>query len=168
MKRVKRKLGFTNLQVMGEHELDDMETDGPRILGRIDIVLQFMHQFGDETAYVAIECKRVRHGDGGLNTRYVTEGVDRFVSGKYATGHEWGFMLGYVLGLPAEGIIDYVDARIRQTYGQEAGLATVETHPHALAVLENRLLQSGKHPIRLKHVLVDMLVATPQQAVAAN
>lgn len=164
MKRVKRALGFTNLQIIGELELDDMTNIDPGILGRIDIILQFVHQFGDEDAYVAVECKRVRAGDNSLNAGYVTDGVERFVTGKYAAGHQWGFMLGYVLALPVKSIIDYIDARVRRTYGDDAALVETTSHPHSLAVLESNLLQSAHHPIRMKHVLVDMLIAAPASA----
>jgi hypothetical protein len=129
------------------------------ILGRIDITLQFLHQFGDEDAYVAVECKRVRAQDASLNASYVSQGVDRFVTGKYAAGHEWGFMLGYVLRLPVKDIVDYVDGRIRKAYGDQAALAEAEPHLNALVVLENQLIQAGHHPIRLKHLFVDMLGA---------
>ena len=57
MRRVKKTLGLTNLQVRGEVELEDMATSDSALLGRIDITLQFLHQFGDEDAYVAVECK---------------------------------------------------------------------------------------------------------------
>ena len=161
MRRVKKALGLTNLQIQGEHELDNMATNDPGILGRIDIVLQFLHQFGDEDAYVAIECKRVRPGDATLNRRYVNCGVDRFVRGKYATGHEWGFMLGFMLALPAKDVIDDVDLRIRKVYGELAALQPEPSHPQSLAVLAGILLQSGNHHIRMKHVFVDMLTAAP-------
>jgi len=159
MRRVKKALGFTNLQIRGEHELEDMSTHDPSILGRIDITLQFLHQFGDEDAYVAVECKRVRAGDATLNGNYVTKGVHRFVTGQYAGGHEWGFMLGYVLGVPVEDVVSFIDARLRQVYGDPAALAATIPHPAALAVLESAVVQSGHHPIRLKHVFVDMLAA---------
>ena len=159
MRRVKKALGFTNLQIRGEHELEDMSTTDPSILGRIDITLQFLHQFGDEDAYVAVECKRVRAGDATLNGSYVTHGVHRFVTGKYAAGHDWGFMLGYVLGVPVEDVVSFVDARLRKVYGDPAALAPDTTHPASLAVLENAVVQSGHHTIRLKHVFVDMAVA---------
>ena len=159
MRRVKKALGFTNLQIRGEHELEDMSTTDPSILGRIDITLQFLHQFGDEDAYVAVECKRVRAGDTTLNGSYVSKGVDRFVTGQYAAGHEWGFMLGYVLGIPVEDIVSYIDARVRKVYGDPAALAPDTPHPASLAVLESAVVQSGHHTIRLKHVFVDMLVA---------
>jgi hypothetical protein len=159
IRRVKKSLGFTNLQIRGEHELEDMSTTDPSILGRIDITLQFLHQFGDEDAYVAVECKRVRAGDATLNASYVTNGVHRFVTGQYAAGHEWGFMLGYVLGLPIEEVVSFIDARVRKVYGAPAALAPDTPHPASLAVLESAVVQSGHHTIRIKHVFVDMLAA---------
>lgn len=164
MRRVKRALGLTNLQVRGEQEIDDMATADPAILGRIDITLQFLHQFGDEDAFVAVECKRVRAGDAGLNGSYVSQGVERFASGKYAAGHPWGFILGYVLALPVDDIVTAIDQRVRKTYGDAAALSPAQAHPQALRVLENGLLQAGNHPIRLRHIFVDMLAAAPAPA----
>ena len=160
IKRVKKILGLTNLQIHGEYELDNMANNDPRILGRIDIILQFFHQFGDEDAYVAVECKRVRPGDAKLNGRYVSLGVDRFVTGKYAAGHEWGFMLGYMLALPVQNVIDFIDSRMRQVYGAPAALQPEPTHTQSLAIRASTLIQSG-HNIRLKHIFVDMLPAAP-------
>ncbi|MES0000954.1 hypothetical protein NKJ90_19465 [Mesorhizobium sp. M0051] len=168
VRRVKKSLGLTNLQVRGEHELEDMATTDPTILGRIDITLQFLHQFGDEDAYVAVECKRVRAGDATLNGSYVTKGVDRFVTGQYAAGHDWGFMLGYVLALPASAVIDAVDGRIRKIYGDSAGLTPEAAHALSLAVLEGALIQNGSHAIRIKHVFIDMLPAAPALLVQAH
>lgn len=170
VRRVKKSLGLTNLQLRGEHELEDMATTDPAILGRIDITLQFLHQFGDEDAYVAVECKRVDAGDPALNGSYVTKGVDRFVTGQYAAGHDWGFMLGYVLALPASAVVDAVDSRIRKTYGEVAGLTPETAHSLALAVLEGALVQKGVHAIRLKHVFVDMLpsASAPLSPTAAE
>lgn len=161
MRRVKRELGLTNLQVRGEHEIDNMATADPGILGRIDITLQFLHQFGDEDAYVAIECKRVMAGDSGLNGSYVTQGIERFASGKYGAGHAWGFMLAYVLALPVKDIIAAVDQRVRKTYGEAAALQESTNHPYALHVMENVLAQSGHDVIRLRHIFVDLQVAAP-------
>ena len=159
MRRVKATLALTNLEVRGEHELEDMATTDATILGRIDITLKFLHQFGDEDAYVAIECKRVGAGFSDLNARYVTQGVDRFVTGKYAAGHEWGFMLGYMLKLPIEHVVKTVDDRIRKTYGKVATMSPDVGHALALAILECALVQNGTHVIRLKHIFVDMTPA---------
>ena len=160
MRRVKLTLNLTNLQIRGEHELDDMATSDPTILGRIDITLQFLHQFGDEDAYFAIECKRIGAGLNQLNKRYVSEGVSRFETGKYAAGHEWGMMLGYVLTLPVEKAIKSIDAHIRKAYGESAKLEPTAPHKLALAILIGSLVQGGgSHTIRLLHVFVDMTTA---------
>lgn len=159
MRRVKKVLALTNLEVRGEHELEDMATTDAAILGRIDITLKFLHQFGNEDAYVAIECKRVGASFSTLNASYVTNGVDRFVTGQYASGHEWGFMLGYVLALPAEDVVNAVDVRLRKTYGEVAKLTPEIAHALSLAILESALSQKGGHVIRLKHIFVDMTPA---------
>jgi hypothetical protein len=159
MRTTKRTLGLTNLQIRGEHEMEDMAKADASLLGRIDISLQFLHQFGDEDAYVAVECKRVAAGRTDLNTKYVTEGVSRFAKGKYSAGHEWGFMLGYVLALPVDTITTAVDMRIRSNYGEEAKLSTVPCHPNAIVMLSGLLKQASGHTIKLNHILVDMLPA---------
>lgn len=159
MRRVKKTLALANLEVRGEHELEDMATTDATILGRIDITLKFMHQFGDEDAYVAIECKRVGANLSSLNSSYVSNGVDRFVTAQYGTGHEWGFMLGYVLALPAEDVIRAIDGRLQSTYGSAAKLTAEAAHTLSLAILEGALAQKGGHTIRLKHLFVDMTKA---------
>lgn len=159
MRRVKATLGLTNLQIQGEVEIDDIATSDPSILGRIDITLQFLHQFGHEDAYVAIECKRVTPHDSSLNAKYVSKGVDRFVTAKYAAGHAWGFMLGYVLALPVDQILNVVKRRIRHAYGHSSDPRHDAAHPLSLAILDGSIPQSADHEIRLKHVFIDMTAA---------
>jgi hypothetical protein len=159
LRRIKKRDGFTNLQVRGEHELEDMSKADPSLLGRIDITLQFLHQFGDEDAYVGIECKRVGAGHGNLNTLYVTKGVDRFVTGQYSAGHAWGFMLGYTLALPINQITDPISLRVCSDYGDKAKLTPTGSHPNALAILSGSLVQTGNHVIQLQHLFVDMTTA---------
>jgi hypothetical protein len=156
IRQLKKELGLSNIEITGEFELLDMSNDDPEALGRIDIVLRFLHQFGDEEAYLAVECKRVGHGEYTLNQRYVTQGVDRFVTGQYASGHHWGMMLGYVLKLPSDTLVSGIDSRIQTTYGQMAKLNDLATHADALSMHVGELLQ-GKagHVIRLMHIFVD-------------
>ncbi|HEY3949656.1 hypothetical protein [Phenylobacterium sp.] len=163
MKRVKRELGLTNLEVAGEVEIDDMATTGPELLGRIDITLKFARQFGDEDDYVGVECKRVGAGSAysQLNTRYVTEGVIRFTNGQYAVGHGWGFMLGYTLALPSEAIMTAIDARIQQDYGKGSALVAAPAHDDALSIHEGSLTRPDDTTIRLTHIMVDMTPAAP-------
>ena len=163
MKRVKRDLGLTNLEVAGETEIDDMKSDGADLLGRIDITLKFLRQFGNEDDYVGVECKRVGAGNAfsQLNTRYVTQGVVRFVDGQYAAGHAWGFMLGYVLVPPAEAIVQAVDSRLQKDYGTAAALTAASAHADALCIHQGSLQRADGTPIRLRHLFVDMAPAAP-------
>ena len=159
IRRVKKSLSLTNLEVRGEHELENMATTDASILGRIDITLKFLHQFGVEDAYVAVECKRVGAGLSTLNARYVSNGVDRFVTGQYGAGHEWGFMLGYVLALPVDTIVQTIDDHLKKSYGKLAKLAPEAAHALSLAILEGALAQKDGHTIRMKHIFVDMTSA---------
>lgn len=138
-----------------------MGTDDPELQGRIDITLEFLHQLGKEEACVAIECKRVRPGDTTSNGRYITQGVNGFVRGDYAAGHEWGFMLGYLLALPVEAVTDYIEYRIRQDHGEGAALQQLPTHRQSIAILEGNLIQGGTYSMRMKHIFVDMLPVGP-------
>ena len=160
MLKLKKQLGLTNLQIGGEFEVLDTNTNDPAVLGRIDIILQFLHQFGDEDAYLGVECKRVSPSVASLNRRYVTQGVARFVTGQYASGHHWGMMLGYVLALPYDTLVQGIDARVRADYGDIAALHSTVGHPQALSLHTCTLSQgSNGHKIRILHVFVDMTAA---------
>jgi hypothetical protein len=166
MRRLKKELGLSNLEITGEFELLDLSNDDPEVLGRIDIILSFLHQFGDEEAYLGVECKRVGNGESTLNQRYVTQGVNRFVTGQYAQGHHWGMMLGYVLKLPSTTLVKGIEARIRTTYGEMAKLDELEAHAEALSMHSCGLRQGADgHIIRLMHIFVD---ATPAATVATT
>lgn len=160
MRRLKKELGLSNLEITGEFELLDPSNEDPEVLGRIDIVLRFLHQFGDEDAYLGVECKRVGNGEATLNQRYVTQGVDRFATGQYGAGHHLGMMLGYVLRLPSATVVEGIDARIRATYGEAAKLVDLDAHADALSIHSGDLAQgAGGHVIRLTHVFVDSTLA---------
>lgn len=66
--------------------------------GRIDLAVLLDQGC---THYLAYECKRLNVHNGGarqsLATRYVNEGVKRFITEQYAEGLPVGCMLGYVL-----------------------------------------------------------------------
>lgn len=160
MRRLKKQLGLTNLEICGEFELLDLSTDDPDILGRIDIVLRFREQFGEEDDYLGVECKRLARGDATLNGRYVTNGVERFATGQYAAGHYWAMMLGYVLKLPATNVVAGIDSRIQRTYGAAARLEAIGSHSEALSMHMGVLPQGcNGHAIRLVHIFVDMTAA---------
>lgn len=164
MRKAKKALGLTNLEVRGEVEVDDMGKPDASIKGRIDISLKFARQFGDEDDYVAIECKRVGAGSAfsGLNGAYVTDGLIRFTNGQYATGHAHGFMLGFVLAGPVVKIVKTIDARAQKDFGTSAALSALPDHRDALAIHHNSVVQAASgETISIRHLFVDMEPAAP-------
>lgn len=79
------------------------------IAGRIDFKIIYSP---DEREYFGIECKRLRGKRRGLDKKYVTEGMMRFVRGKYSYAHQWGMMVGYVIDGTCERAIQLVRERI--------------------------------------------------------
>lgn len=76
-------------------------------LGRNDLRFYPQSHYG-QTIFFTIECKRLRvKGTSGLSHRadkYVDEGLQRFVDGRYSAGLPCGGMVGYVMdGDVAEG-----------------------------------------------------------------
>ena len=71
----------------------------------------------DHDPHAIIECKRVAGSDRALCRLYVTEGIDRFVTGKYSGGHAIAFMCGYLqsgdVELAVVGINRYLSLKNR-------------------------------------------------------
>ena len=94
----------------------------PRPDGRTDIPIFFqdireVHDMHDPHAI--IECKRIAGNNTGLCRLYVTEGIDRFKTGKYGGQHAVAFMAAYVLsgsvGAATTGINKYLSGQGRST-----------------------------------------------------
>lgn len=79
--------------------------------GRIDI--KIIYSF-DEAEYFGMECKRISSTkpDRDLATKYVNNGVLRFVEEIYSPGHDWGAMLGFVIDKKINDNITLVKERI--------------------------------------------------------
>jgi len=72
----------------------------------------------DHDPHAIIECKRIAGRNSRLCREYVSEGIDRFATGKYGGGHAVGFMVGYLesgtADLAAQGINRYFDRNGRR------------------------------------------------------
>ena len=83
-------------------ELEAPVTDpnSGKVLGKNDLRFSPAHHRG-QTIFFAVECKRLHvttdSGFKHLADKYVEEGMQRFVDGKYATNLPCGGMLGYVM-----------------------------------------------------------------------
>lgn len=142
------------MRILGGMEVH-ASANAPRPIGLTDIPIIF-DSFPGHEPHVVIECKRVAGRDANLRRLYVTEGIDRFKSGKkYGVNHDTGFMVGYVVHgtvfnavvgingylerhdrpddhLTASGLID--DSSVRQSIHARAGREPVELHHVFLVV----------------------------------
>jgi hypothetical protein len=84
-----------NAQFRIEEEIGTRSFNNPaKPEGRIDI--KIIYSF-IESEYFGIECKRIYDQDDKLARKYVTEGLMRFITGKYSPGHDWMAMIGFVV-----------------------------------------------------------------------
>lgn len=134
--------------------------DGLELLGRIDITLKFLRQFGNKGDYVGVECKTVGAGSLFKQLSLCHPRVQRFINGHYATDHAWGFMLGYVLALSADAIVQAVDNRLQSNYGAAAALDAAPVHIDAIAIHEGEMQRQDGSSI-LRDIIVDMAPAAP-------
>lgn len=84
----------------------------PKPEGRIDI--KIIYSF-DEGEYFGLECKRISGTDRALARKYVTQGLMRFIDGKYSPGHDWAAMLGFVIDGDLAGCVQLVHKGLVQT-----------------------------------------------------
>jgi len=81
---------LTNYVINGQR--DELEAELEIHLGRTDITFEL----GSHHRFIW-ECKRLHFNKKTLYGEYRKEGVARFVSEKYAKGHDHGGMLGFVM-----------------------------------------------------------------------
>jgi hypothetical protein len=118
-------------------KIEDPEVDIDLIEmpGRKDLVFYPSH---DEDIYFCLEAKRLNALVSGvlrsLATEYVTQGMQRFVDGKYSRRVHHGGMLGYVLDGNVDKAMENV-ANAIQTHHQKLGM-----------VPPGKMLDSGVRP----------------------
>ena len=115
----------------------------PRPDGRTDIPIFFSdirEEYDEHDPHAIVECKRVAGNRADLCREYVVEGIDRFVTGKYAGNHAVGFMAGYLLSDDAQastaGINRHLTRKGRQS--EHLGPCSVPDEPGAR--------RSSRHP----------------------
>jgi hypothetical protein len=124
--------------------------------GRAYIPLYLTRVFarsGEHDPHVILECKRVAEGDAGLTRKYVTEGIDRFRTGKYAENHRRGFMIGYLLSGSAQGVVEAVNRYLAGRSRQVEALAPSAVGC-ALAGWESKHPRRSSGPIALYHAML--------------
>lgn len=128
--------------------------DAPKPDGRLDISVFFTEireEYDEHDPHAIVECKRIAGNHADLCREYVVEGIDRFVTGKYAGNHADGFLAGYLLSGDAEAAVACVN---RYLSGKERRPERLESS----TVLDVPWARSSRHvrpapagPIALHH-----------------
>jgi hypothetical protein len=105
----KRRWPVPNLRFERESQSDLPDKSRDVVLIDVYVIYSF-----EQTEYFAIECKRVAQSDSDLSRYYVTDGVHRFVIGKYSLGHRFGAMVGYVCAGDCGDVASQIEQRLRE------------------------------------------------------
>lgn len=144
--------GGTRYHIEHQGELPVHDAEG-RVIAfrRLDIRILFTQQVGRRGDYLCMECKYLDTTDRGSDDEYVSEGVDRIVSGAYARGHGFAIMVGLERAGPLNQTISNVDDRLQRRYGADQGLRMAPRW-RLNSVRESEHLQAGgPHRITIVH-----------------
>ncbi|MEA5575529.1 hypothetical protein [Anabaena sp. UHCC 0451] len=131
-------------------------TNSPKPKGRIDIKIIYSY---NENEYFGMECKRVSstNPDRDLGTKYVLEGVKRFVEGTYSLGHDYAAMLGFVIDGKVNECINLIcdrlnkyknDICLKEDWVDEQSFGTTQN------IYRTRHLQNGQNIMSLLHLFL--------------
>jgi len=94
--KIREEIGLINLYNF-EREVQEDDSEG-----RTDIKITTRDTFKKQKAYYTIECKRLDNinttGTTGLNAKYVSNGIERFISKKYSSYYRVNGMIGFIVG----------------------------------------------------------------------
>jgi hypothetical protein len=94
-RQIRDQIGFT-----GKYNVD-REVPEDNDMGRVDIKIITQNTLTEPEAYYIIECKRLDNqnltGRTGLNAKYITDGIMRFVKRKYSAYYRINGMIGFVV-----------------------------------------------------------------------
>lgn len=94
-RQIRDQIGFT-----GKYNFD-REVPEDNDMGRVDIKIITQNTLTEPEAYYIIECKRLDNqnltGVSGLNAKYITDGVKRFIETKYSAYYRINGMIGFVV-----------------------------------------------------------------------
>ncbi|MHC5611942.1 MAG: hypothetical protein ACYTXA_13235 [Nostoc sp.] len=117
--------------------------------GFIDFKMVYSWNIED---YFGLECKRISSTkpDRDLATKYVLEGVKRFVVGTYSIGHDYAAMLGFVIDSKVTECIDLICDRLnkykneislKEDWVDEPGFGTTQN------IYRTRHIQDGQNDL---------------------
>ncbi len=159
MRQVKRdkNLAFAPRREQPEDSPEALAGDAsPNRSPRIDIAVGW-GQIDDESAYYTVECKRLSKGQ--LAGRYVTDGMMRFVDGRYARAMPLAGMAAYVVSGDLETLWENVNAAVQGC----SALGATDMLGKASPILGLKTVYESRHDrvsigskIRVTHLFLDL------------
>ena len=135
--------------------------ENPSRAGRIDIGVLSWKKLAGEDLY-SIECKHL--APKRLPRLYVTEGIDRFVQGKYGAKARVGAMIGYVAKGAIGDLVRCVNSQVEgvPSMGSDHVLVSANSIEWLSTVFTSKHRRSSSFPtIRLTHLFFDMSEVEP-------
>ncbi len=141
----------------------DREVPEDRSRGRTDIKIQTNQSFVDTDAYYIIECKLLNsvnpRGVSGFNAKYITEGLMRFITGKYSCYYGLNGMIGFIVeSIEIEQNIVYINDLINHNFPETNTIQNLQREDF---IEKFEFIYSSRHdtvvnnPILLYHLMLD-------------
>ncbi len=102
------------------------------------IDFKMFYGWGTQEDYFGIECKRISSTgkDRDLATKYIKNGVMRFITGIYSPGHDFAAMVSFVIDKKLPNCVSLVQERVRK-YRQEICLEGDWSTDHNFGIQDN-------------------------------
>lgn len=116
--------------------------------------IELFQVFEEHDPHAIVECKRIGHTKSRLCRDYISEGVDRFRSGKYSLNHAVAFMVGYVVDGTEDSAVDAINRRLER-------IGRLEERLTASALITEPWVYASSHfreradPVRLHHAFLN-------------
>lgn len=155
MRAIQRRRDNILFRIYGEVTIHPDETlEGKASSAKspqIDIAIISWTRASDE-AFLTVECKRLKRRD--LPRKYVVNGINRFVQGRYGTKTRIGAMIGYVLEGTSEEMVVLINGQAEKILGPEHVVTLTDSVGWLESVYSSRhYRESPFSPITLTHFL---------------
>lgn len=152
--------GLSDMLIINVRANMPFDPSNPLIRCEIDIKFQWSEYPSNPEKYLAVEAKKLYGCGRSLAGDYVDDGVMDFINGKYASGHNYGIMLGYIVASPidkAVGSVKIAMNKRRAITKEQSSFALNDSlclHPHTHH--STHLPISGAPVITLIHVFLGL------------
>lgn len=122
----------------------------PKSSPRIDVKIS-KNDWAEES-FISVECKRIDTGSA-LASKYVNDGMDRFISGKYCPKNNSSFMVGFVIKGDNKEVVKKIDKYIEKKYSKSDVLNLLEKEIHYRS---QHIRKKGFSPFKIHHLFANI------------